>query len=145
MERLARYPEAEYVFMSLFIILLPTITNIINTSLTTGIVPRGLKTAIVKPLLKKPLLDKNLLKNYCPISDLPFLSKILEKVILQNFSPIFTQTTSATPFQSAYRAGHRTETVLLRVVNDILSALDKDNISVLLLLDLSAAFESIDY
>ena len=43
-------------------ILLPTITNIINTSLTTGIVPRGLKTAIVKPLLKKPSHDKNLLK-----------------------------------------------------------------------------------
>ncbi|WP_419591906.1 hypothetical protein, partial [Thiolapillus sp.] len=63
-------------------ILLPTITNIINTSLTTGIVPRGLKTAIVKPLLKKPSLDKNLLKNYRPISNLPFLSKILEKVVL---------------------------------------------------------------
>ena len=44
------------------------------------------------------------------------------------------------PFLSAYRAGHSTETVLLRIVNDILSALDNDNISVLLLLDISAAF-----
>ena len=58
-----------------FDILLPTITNIINTSLTTGIVRRDLKTAIVKPLLKKPSLDKNLLKNYRPICNLPFLSK----------------------------------------------------------------------
>ena len=56
-------------------ILLPTITNIINTSFTTGIVPHDLKTAVVKPLLKKPSLDKNLLKNYHPISNLPFLSK----------------------------------------------------------------------
>ena len=48
------------------------------------------------------------------------------------------------PFRSAYRAGHSTETVLLRVVNDILSALDNDNISVLLL-DLSAAFDTVDH
>ena len=63
-------------------ILLPTIMNIIHTSLTTGIVPRDLKTAVVKPLLKKPSLDKKILKNYHPISNLPFLSKILEKVVL---------------------------------------------------------------
>ena len=48
-------------------------------------------------------------------------------------------------FQSAYRAGHSTETVLLRVVNDILSALDKNKLSVLLLLDNSAAFDIIDH
>ena len=47
--------------------------------------------------------------------------------------------------QSAYRAGHSTETALLRVVNDILSTQDNDNISVLLLLDLSAAFDTVDY
>jgi len=63
-------------------ILLPTITNIINTSFTTGIVPHDLKTAVVKPLLKKPSLDKTLLKNYRPISKLPFMSRILEKVVL---------------------------------------------------------------
>ena len=66
-------------------ILLPTITNIINTSLTTGIVPPDLKTAIVKPLLKKPSLDINLLKNYRPIFS-------------TNFSPISKKTTSAIPF-----------------------------------------------
>ena len=63
-------------------ILLPTITNIINTFLTIGVVSRGLKTAIIKSLLKKPSLDKNLMTNYRPISNLPFLSKILEKVVL---------------------------------------------------------------
>ena len=80
-------------------ILLPTITNIINTSFTTGIVPHDLKTAVVKPLLKKPSLDKNLLKNYRPISNLPFLSKILKKKSFStNFSPISKKTTSAAPF-----------------------------------------------
>ena len=126
-------------------ILLPTITNIINTSLTTGIVPRDLKTAIVKPLLKKPSLDKNLLKKYRPISNLPFLSKILEKVVLRKLLSHLQENNLSNPFQPAYRAGHSTETVLLRIVNDILSALDNDNISVLLLLDLSAAFDTIDY
>ena len=114
-------------------ILLPTITN---TSLTTGIVPRDLKTAVVKPLLKKASLDKNLLKNYRPISNLPFLSKILEKVVLHKLLSHLQENNLSNPFQSAYRVGHSIESVLLRIVNDILSALDSDNISVLLL-DLS--------
>ena len=126
-------------------ILLPTITNTINTSLTTRIVPRDPKTAIVKPLLKKLSLDKNLLKNYRPISNLPFLSKIIEKVVLHKLLSHLQENNLSNPFQSAYRAGHSTETVLLRIVNDIFSALDKDNISVLLLLDLSAAFDTIDH
>ena len=64
-----------------------TITNIINTSLTIGIVSRDLKTAIVKPLSKKPSFDKILLKNYRPISNLPFLSKILEEAVLHKLLP----------------------------------------------------------
>ena len=124
-------------------ILLPTITNIINTSLTSGIVPRDLKTAVVKPLLKKPSPDINLLKNYRPISNLPFLSKILEKVVLHKLLSHLQENNLSNPFQSAYRAAHSTENVLLRIVNDILSALDND-IS-LLLLDLSVAFDTIDH
>ena len=124
---------------------MPTITNIINTSLTTGIVPRGLKTAIVKPLLKKRSLDKILLKNYRPISYLPFLSNILEKVVLHKLLSPLPANNLCKPFQLADRAGHSTEPVLLRVVNDILSAVDNDNSSVLLLFDLSAAFHTIDH
>ena len=79
-------------------ILLPTLTNIINTSLTTGIVPPDLKTAIVRPLLKKLSLDKNLLENYRPISNFPLLSKKFLKSFSTNFSPISKKTTSAIPF-----------------------------------------------
>ena len=92
-----------------------------------------------------PSLDKNLLKNYHPISNLPFLSKILEKVVLHKPLSYLQENNLSNPFQSAYRAGYSTETVLLRIVNDILSALDNDNISVLLLLDLSAAFDTTDH
>ena len=84
-------------------------------------------------------------KNYRPISNLPFLSKILEKVVLHKLLFHLQANNLCNPFQSAYRAGHSTETVLLHVANDILSALSNDNISVLVLLDLSATFDTIDY
>ena len=64
-------------------VLLPSITQIINDSLQSGVVPSLFKSAIVKPLLKKPTLDQNNLKNYRPVSNLMFLSKVLEKVVLQ--------------------------------------------------------------
>jgi len=61
---------------------LPVLTNIVNISLTSGIYPSIYKMAIVKPLLKKSTLDPNDLKNYRPVSNLSFLSKMLEKVAL---------------------------------------------------------------
>ena len=113
--------------------------------LNLSTVPHDLNIAVVKPLLKNPSLDKNVLKNYSPISNLPFLSKILEKVVLHKLLSHLQENNLGNPFQSACRAGHSAETVSLRIVNDILSALDNDNISVLLLLDLSAAFDTIDH
>ena len=132
-------------------ILLPTITNIINISLASGVVSPDLKTAIVKPPLKKKTTttaispEKNVLKNYRPISNLPFLSKILEKVVLHQLLAHLQENNLCNPFQSAYRTGHSTETALLRVVNDLLAAMDEDKVSVLLLLDLSATFDAIDH
>ena len=73
------------------------------------------------------------------------MAKILEKVILHKRLSNIQENILSYPFQSAYRAGHSTETILLSIVNDILSALDKDDISVLLLLDLSAAFDTIGH
>ena len=90
-------------------------------------------------------LTKNIFKNYCPISKLPFLSKILEKVVLCKHLSHLQENNLSNPFQSAYQAGHSTETVLLSIVNDIPSTLDSDSISVLLLLDLSATFDTIDH
>ena len=54
--------------------------NLINASLTSGYVPQSIKLAVIKPILKKPNLDPNDLSNYRPISNLPFLSKILENL-----------------------------------------------------------------
>ena len=89
-------------------------------------------------------ISSNALNNYRPISNLPFLSTILENNVLRQFLAHIQTHTLFSVHQSAYRARHGTETTLLRVVNDILTALEEDTISVLLLLDLSAAFDTID-
>ena len=126
-------------------LLLPAITNIMNESLTSGIFPLEFKTAIVKPLLKKSSLDPSNLKNYRPISNLPYLSKLLERLVLHQLFSHLTTHNLLSAHQSAYRPGHSTETVLLRIVNDLLNSLDQDKVSVLLLLDLSAAFDTVDH
>ena len=92
----------------------------------------------------KPSLDHNNLKNYRPVSNLSLLSKILEKKS-QLSAYLLSSNNLFFSAQPACRAGHSTETALLKVVNDILRALDDGNISVLTLLDLSAAFDTIDH
>jgi hypothetical protein len=91
---------------------MPVLTNIVNTSLTTGIYPSIYKAAIVKPLLKKPTLDPNELKNYRPVSNLSFMSKVLEKVVLAQVFSHLNSHNLISEFQSAYRLGHSTETAL---------------------------------
>ena len=60
----------------------PIVVDIINKSLSSGVVPSCFKHALVRPLLKKANLDPNCLRNYRPISNLPFLSKVLERIVL---------------------------------------------------------------
>ena len=102
----------------------------------SGICPQVYKAAILKPLIKKSNLDHNDLKNFRPMSNLSFVSKIIEKVVLSQLSSHLSTNQLFNPFQSAYRPGHSTETAVLKVMNDLLCSLDHGNISVLTLLDL---------
>jgi hypothetical protein len=126
-------------------VLISVITNIFNQSLIDGVFPSEFKSAVVKPLLKKAGLDPNDFRNYRPVSNLPFLSKILEKLVLRQLVAHLSQFSLLSEHQSAYRPNHSTETVLLSVFNNLLDALDKNQAILLLLLDLSAAFDTIDH
>ena len=125
--------------------LLPVITNIINESFSSCHVPTEFKSAVIRPHLKKPDLDPNVLKNYRPVSNLPYISKVFEKVVDKRIGDHLVENSLHEPHQSAYRKLHSTETALLKVHNDILQSLDNNCVTVLVLLDLSAAFDTIDH
>ena len=124
--------------------ILPLLTKIINVIMSSSDMPHDLKMAAVKPLLKKIILDL-ILKNYRPVSNLPFLSKLVEKVVLLRLNDHLLCNNFREMFQSAYIKGHSTETALLRVRNDVLGAMDKQKVTLLIMLDLSSAFDTIDH
>lgn len=125
-------------------ILLPKIVDIINAALSFGM-PIPFKSAVITPLLKKDGLDHNVLSNYRPVSNLPYLSKLVEKVVASRLTTFVEANSLHEPTQSAYRRFHSTETACIRVQNDLLMACDNQRVSILVLLDLSSAFDTIDH
>ena len=118
--------------------------NIINMSLSSGVFPESFKTAIVRPCMKNDSLDKNNFSSYRPISNLSFFSKILEKCALIQLVQFLNTHDLFCKVQSAYRQFHSCETALTKVSNDILINLDYNHSTFIIMLDLSAAFDTID-
>ena len=126
-------------------VILPVITKIVNLSINSCVVPGCFKLAMLNPLLKKMGLDFQIFANFRSISNLMFLSKLSERVVAVQLINYVMTNDLGELFQSAYKQLHSTETALLRVHNDILLALDNHQSVILLLLDLSAAFDTVDH
>ena len=124
--------------------LLPIITNVVNSSLSLAHFPSDWKTALVDPRLKKTKQGTSL-SNLRPVSNLQYLSKLVERAVYDQTTDHVTQSGLYLILQSAYRLGHSTETALLKIQNDILAAMDNQRVTLLVLLDLSAAFDTIDH
>jgi len=126
-------------------VLAKSITDIVNLSLSTGSFPHSFKQSVVTPLLKKPSLDKENSSNYRPISNLSFLSKLVERIVKTRLDIHLASNSLYNPFQSAYTRYHSTETNLLAVHDSLIQAIAHQKVTCLCLLELSAAFDTIDH
>ena len=126
-------------------IFLPMILDIVNASLITGIFPDELKHANVSPILKEKSMDSEVHGNFRPVSSLPFLSKVIEKVVHVQFSSYLNENNLIPKNQSAYLQKHSCETALCKVTSDIQGMLSQRKAVILVQLDLSAAFDTIDH
>ena len=123
----------------------PYITTLFNNSLSIGTFPSVFKSATITPLLKKHGLEPSNVTHYRPISNLSVLSKILERMVAQQLVSYVDSSRLFPEFQSAYRKFHSTETALTQVLSDIFSAIDGGNIALMSMLDMSAAFDTVDH
>ena len=123
--------------------LLPVITRILNSSLALGHFPSKWKDALVDPRLKTG--KDTSFPNLRPVSNLEYISKLTERAVYDQTHSHMSQYELYSLLQSAHRAGHSTETALLKVQNDILLNMDRKRVTLLVLLDLSAAFDTVDH
>lgn len=121
---------------------LPVILAIINRSIETNVFPNSWKRALVKPIPKTQSVEQ--LKDLRPISILPVLSKVLERVVFIQLEKFIRSENIIPPFQSGFRKGHGTETALIAVTDDLITASDAGLSSALILLDFSRAFDCLN-
>ena len=124
--------------------LLPIWCHLINLSLSEGSID-GIKLAEITPKLKDISSNHEQFGNYRPISNLCFVGKLAERVVLRRLNEHMTRNTLHIDRQSGYKKHHSTETLLVKITNDLLVVADKKSATVMLLLDLSAAFDTVDH
>ncbi len=122
---------------------IPALTHIINTSLHTGTFPTAFKQARVSTLLKISSLNPTVLENYRLVFLLPFIAKTLEWVVFNQLSLFLAQNLLDNK-QSGFKSGHSTEIALLSVTEALRLARAASKSSVLILLDLPAAFDTVN-
>jgi len=125
--------------------LTPVLTEICNASLQSGDLPETQKWTLGFPRLKKPMLDSEDANSYRPISNLSFTSKFVERVVATRFTAHAERCRLFPSNQSAYCWHHNMETAVVSVMNDIIRAIDRGEVIALVLLDLSAAFDTVEH
>ncbi|KAF7236044.1 putative RNA-directed DNA polymerase from transposon BS [Varanus komodoensis] len=121
------------------------ILEVVNTSLREGRVPAPLKEAVVRLVLKKASLDPDMATNYRPVANIPFLGKLLERVVVGQLQALLDETDYLDPFQFGFRPGYGTESALVSLYDDLCREKDRGSASLLVLLDLSAVFDTINH
>jgi len=119
------------------------LTVIINTSLVTGVFPSLWKHGIVTPIFKSGDIDD--VNNYRPITILPILSKILEKIVANQLTSFLEANDLLSKTQHGFRNRLSTETALLQITDEIYNNIDKNQVNLLTLCDLSKAFDSVNH
>jgi len=122
-------PIPTWLFKELALYMVPVIRHICSLSLQIGSFPTALKQALVQPRVKNPTLDLEQLKPYRPISKLPYLSKVVERVVGKRFISHANTFDLLSTHQSAYRQHHSTETAILSVHNDLVHAVDDGKVT----------------
>ena len=120
-----------------------TLTLLINHSLSSGSMD-GVKLSVIDPLLKKWELDSDVKKNYRPVNNLLFFSKLIERVVLKRLNSHMTDNGLHSDTQFGYRKYHNTETMMLGLVDDVLKGFDENKCTIILFLALTAVFDTID-
>ena len=117
--------------------------QLINLSITTSTVPEGCKISKLKPLYKKGATTDP--KNYRPISLLPLISKIYERVVQIQLQSYLDENNILYKYQSGFRKHHSTNTCLSVIANKVLHGFDKGLVTGMILIDLQKAFDTIDH
>ena len=134
-----------YIIKCISSLLIDPLHNIINKSISSGIFPDRLKWAIVSPIYKNQELDIHQFNSYRPISLLPALSKIFEKVIYSQLYNYMNDNNLLNISQYGFRRAHSTELAALELVDRIGKELDKKHTPISIFLDLSKAFDTLDH
>jgi len=121
----------------------PALTLIINQSLTTGIVPDEFKISKVIPLYKKG--DKSCINNYRPISLLPTFSKVFERILYTQLYTYLNENNLICEQQYGFRSKHSTELATIKLVDKLINEMDNMNTPIAIFLDLSKAFDTLDF
>lgn len=137
-------PLPDFIVQEHLGILLPHLVSLVNLSLSSASCD-GIKEAYVVPILKSLTSDHDVFKNYRPVSLLSFVSKLTERVVHARITDHLTVNDLHNAAQYGYKKHHSCETLLLKLVDDLLVAIDKRSGVVVLFLDLSAAFDTVDH